>query len=52
MCELQSACRCNLKIPGRRKVKMFVDGGECAMKNGGPITKFILIAGLPAGDKP
>lgn len=48
MVELQLACRYNC----RRKVKMLVDGGECAMKNGEPITKSILIADLPAGDKP
>lgn len=52
MVGLQLACRYKLEIPSRRKVKMLVDGGECAMKNGEPITKFILIADLPAGDKP
>lgn len=48
----QLACRYKLEFPSRRKVKMLVDGGECAMKNGEPITKSILIADLPAGDKP
>lgn len=52
MVGLQSACRYKLEFPSRRKVKMLVDGGECAMKNGEPITKSILIADLPAGDKP
>lgn len=52
MVGLQLACRYKLEIPSRRKVKMFVDGGECAMKKGRPITKSILIADLPAGDKP
>lgn len=49
---LQLACRYKLEFPGGRKVKMLVDGGECAMKKGRPITKFILIADPPAGDKP
>lgn len=52
MVGLESAFRYKLEFPSRRKVKMLVDGGECAMKNGEPITKFILIADLPAGDKP
>lgn len=52
MVGLQLACRYKLEFPSRRKVKMLVDGGECAMKNGEPITKSILIADLPAGDKP
>lgn len=52
MIGLQLACRYKLEFPSRRKVKMLVDGGECAMKNGEPITKSILIADLPAGDKP
>lgn len=52
MVGLQLACRYKHEFPSRRKVKMFVDGGECAMKKGRPITKSILIADLPAGDKP